>query len=303
MKPNAEKVGNIFTSEMMLGQLRYAGLLEVCRIRQIGYPVRREFDRFYHSYSPIKPSSKDIDDLLKQLSDSKILVEGEWAKGKEKVFLRNQQAADLEVAREEALAETILRIQKSVRRMIYFFRFRQHLKTLHNLVKAVAERSVKDLEYNLNMSAELPFHGTHMPQVKDAKKLLPRLMEEERMVQMLQDAVQSQNEDEVDSAIQAAEGMEPPLVSTRADAAAALEAAKNLKTTLAEQRGVKTKLKEAISKRDLAMINDLLAQAETLGIFDCDEVRHPYICTRSHNTDTPLMCAVSHALRSKRRRC
>jgi myosin heavy subunit len=273
MKPNAEKIGNVFTSEMVLGQLRYAGLLEVCRIRQIGYPVRREFDRFFRSYLPIKPGSKDIDDLLNQLSEGKVLVEGEWAKGKEKVFLRNQQAADLEVAREEALRETVLRIQKSIRRMIYFFRFHQHLKTLRNLVTATAERSVKELEDNLNMAAELPFHGVHMPQVKAAKALLPRLLEEERMVDMLKQAVASQNEDEVDSAIQAAEGMDPPLVSTRPDAVEALEAAKSIKSTLAEQRAVKTKLKEAMTKRDLAMISELMAQAETLGINDCDEIQ------------------------------
>ena len=42
MKPNADKVGDKFTSEMMPTQLRYSGLLEVCRIRKLGYPVRRE---------------------------------------------------------------------------------------------------------------------------------------------------------------------------------------------------------------------------------------------------------------------
>lgn len=34
MKSNHQKKGNIFESDMMLAQLRYAGLLEVCRIRK-----------------------------------------------------------------------------------------------------------------------------------------------------------------------------------------------------------------------------------------------------------------------------
>ena len=47
MKPNHVKKGKIFESPMMLDQLRYAGLLEVCRIRQIGFPVRKTFEDFH----------------------------------------------------------------------------------------------------------------------------------------------------------------------------------------------------------------------------------------------------------------
>lgn len=37
-------------SQLMLAQLRYAGLLEVCRIRKLGYPIRRDFDAFLKRY-------------------------------------------------------------------------------------------------------------------------------------------------------------------------------------------------------------------------------------------------------------
>ena len=50
VKPNEERTGDIFTANMVLAQLRYAGLLEVCRIRQIGYPVRKGFTEFYRRY-------------------------------------------------------------------------------------------------------------------------------------------------------------------------------------------------------------------------------------------------------------
>ncbi len=46
MKPNDLKKASTFQAGMMLAQLRYAGLLEVCRIRQIGYPVRKSFEEF-----------------------------------------------------------------------------------------------------------------------------------------------------------------------------------------------------------------------------------------------------------------
>merc|ERR1719272_574814 len=60
-KPNHAKKGDIFTAQMMLEQLNYAGLLEVCRIRQIGYPVRRDFAQFLQRYRCMAPGdSKDV---------------------------------------------------------------------------------------------------------------------------------------------------------------------------------------------------------------------------------------------------
>ena len=67
-KPNAEKVGDKFTSEMVMSQLRYAGLLEVCRIRQVGFPVRKDFTTFQYLYGVcIQPCPKDIDSLCAAL--------------------------------------------------------------------------------------------------------------------------------------------------------------------------------------------------------------------------------------------
>ena len=48
-KPNKEKRGDIFTSDDDAA-VGYAGLLGVCRIRQIGYPIRHEFDAFFKRY-------------------------------------------------------------------------------------------------------------------------------------------------------------------------------------------------------------------------------------------------------------
>src|SRR5690606_7906878 len=51
MKPNAGKQGRIFDSNLMLAQLRYAGLVEVCRIRQLGLPLRKPHEKFMQQYS------------------------------------------------------------------------------------------------------------------------------------------------------------------------------------------------------------------------------------------------------------
>ena len=57
MKPNKAKVGGVYEAEMMLAQLRYSGLLEVCRIRKLGFPLRRDFDEFYKRYRCIAPGA------------------------------------------------------------------------------------------------------------------------------------------------------------------------------------------------------------------------------------------------------
>ena len=103
-KPNKEKRGDIFTSDMMMQQLNYAGLLEVCRIRQIGYPIRHEFDAFFTRYVCLVPSAGTLDELLEKLSGD-VLNPKDFAKGNTKVFLRNSQAQDLESAREAALSK------------------------------------------------------------------------------------------------------------------------------------------------------------------------------------------------------
>lgn len=67
MKPNSEKAGDMFVTPMMLEQLRYSGLLEVCTIRKMGFPIRRVFDEFMQRYGCISPSALNIDSLLSDL--------------------------------------------------------------------------------------------------------------------------------------------------------------------------------------------------------------------------------------------
>lgn len=67
MKPNSDKAGDLFVTPMMLEQLRYSGLLEVCTIRKMGFPIRRMFDEFMQRYGCISPSATGIDSLLSDL--------------------------------------------------------------------------------------------------------------------------------------------------------------------------------------------------------------------------------------------
>lgn len=73
MKPNNEKRGGFFRSPMMLQQLRYSGLLEVCAIRKMGYPIRRTYAEFLARYGVIEPSCRTIEALLDRFRRDRVI--------------------------------------------------------------------------------------------------------------------------------------------------------------------------------------------------------------------------------------
>jgi len=50
IKPNALKRPDVFDSAMVQAQMRCAGVLEVCRIRRVGFPYRLQFAHFLRRY-------------------------------------------------------------------------------------------------------------------------------------------------------------------------------------------------------------------------------------------------------------
>lgn len=51
----------------MLAQLRYAGLVEVCRIRQMGYPNRMSYEKFLRVYLVLSPGASSPANLVENL--------------------------------------------------------------------------------------------------------------------------------------------------------------------------------------------------------------------------------------------
>lgn len=58
IKPNSLKIPSTFDADMVLAQLRYAGMLETIRIRRLGYPIRYPFNDFFRRYNVINPFVK-----------------------------------------------------------------------------------------------------------------------------------------------------------------------------------------------------------------------------------------------------
>ena len=162
MKPNKVLKGGVFEEDLMLAQLRYSGLLEVCRIRKLGFPVRREFDEFYKRYKCIAPSSTDLDSLIAKLTSEGKLPETQFQKGNSKVFMKNAISAELDDFRDEAFLFWAVKVQTVIRGCIMRMKLNMWRKVLSSISGAVEARDEESLTNSLNDVAELPFHGVHL---------------------------------------------------------------------------------------------------------------------------------------------
>jgi myosin heavy subunit len=262
MKPNAEKKGRLFTPVMMLGQLRYAGLVEVCRIRQVGFPVRFDNDVFCKMFKCLGPvaAKNGAAALCDKLADSGDLQAGQWAVGKSKIFLRQQQATNLDIKRNESFSVIVVCIQTLVRRFLGTMYRQKCLLLLQEVDAVVKARKKDDLERCLDKCATLPNNGTHLQSVKDAKALLPRLIEEDSIDGLLRDAISSRSVEGLASAVKLADAMSPPLTSP------AVVESKALLAQLQKEKELNDKLSDAMERSDREELGALLDTASDIGL-------------------------------------
>ncbi|RYG69766.1 hypothetical protein EON64_01900 [archaeon] len=289
MKSNDQKAGNVFTSSRMQDQLRYAGLVEVCRIRKLGYPVRRPFMEFYKRYRCIDLLCPDLDALLAVLSKKGILKEGEWAKGHSRVFMRTHQSAELELAREQSLVTITILVQKHARRMVAFKRFKYFKKILTDLQAAILRRQEADLSAAVDLTFELPYNGSHLEVVKKAKVLIARIKEERRVTELLQNAVKARDINTLKNALQVHQAMNPPFETPFANEA------KAVLTRLEEEQAVKAALSAAVTHRDRPTLEKLLARAKEMN-FECNEVSQGHILIARLDQEAALLVKLKDAM-------
>ena len=263
MKTNHQKKGNLFESDMMMAQLRYCGLLEVARIRQIGFPVRKLFDDFIFRYRALDLlSTKDVRTFCAALEKKGFLKPRQWAIGHTKVFMRNKQQEEVEEAREGALKGVVCKMQAAVRRGIYYKRYKRYQAILAVLAAAIKKRTEEALEAALADVSELPFGGEHVKVVKEARKLKERLEEERRCNDMCRDAIKARDLAALKAAVKSAEDIvfESPLVTE----------ARALRDLMERERAAIKKLKEAIAARSLEDLTAAIEHGATFGSFVVD---------------------------------
>jgi len=260
IKPNMEKQGDNFTAQMVMDQLRYSGILEVCRIRQTGYPVRKDFREFTLRYGPLvqdKSKRSNVQDVTKALVDVKLLTGSDWQLGKTKVFMRTPIFNALEERREVVLSVMVKKMQKVARGFVARRRFKKLKVVLDGIKTAMASRSLEKLEAAFLRVGELPHHGRHIKAVKEARALLDKLQEEKRVLALLKTAVNSRDPAAIASVLQTAKdiglGGHPDV-----------KAAEALKVQIEQERAALLALNQAIESRDIAKLEAAIASASKL---------------------------------------
>ena len=258
MKSNHQKKGNIFESDMMMAQLRYAGLLEVCRIRKIGFPVRKVFSEFVFRYRCLDLlTAKDLKKFCASLEEKKFLKPRQWVIGHSKVFMRNMQQQELEIAREGALRGVVTKIQALVRRFICRARYLRAKAILKNLRAAIAARTEEALDTALAESHELPMGGGHIKLVKEARALKDRLEEERRILAMCAEAIKARDLPELKNSCKAAEDAVFDHATVREAAA--------LRDLMEKEKAAVKALKDAIEARSLDALVAAIKASEPFG--------------------------------------
>lgn len=281
IKPNEEKRGNIFTAKMVNLQLRYAGVLEVCRIRKLGYPIRKTFYEFASMYRVLSGAKIDLDGkskqvkkraqldaLVKDLEKQKVLVKGEYQVGSNKIFLRDDQFDKLELEREKSLVGVVTVLQKKVRRFLVLKRFARWQAARAALQKAIKKRDVSALESALVGAGALPYGGRHLQEVEDARNLIDKLKEEARIVEWLESATESMDGADIKQALKAADQ------SGLSSSHKAVKAAKNALKDLETKKAVQEQLRQALDQgSDVAALKSAIDAAKKAKLVNMMEFR------------------------------
>lgn len=147
IKPNNLKFPGGFSCELVRDQLIYSGVLEVVRIRQEGFPIRKRFDIFYElfwslsvkqhmgSVANIRKDAKLMRDSCEQIAvewleerNPSILGKKVFAMGRQEVFLRYGQVEKLEAYVASLRAEKAVIIQAKLVRCRIAYRKYQVVK-------------------------------------------------------------------------------------------------------------------------------------------------------------------------------
>jgi hypothetical protein len=214
MKSNMEKVGRKFDSHVMLTQLRYSGLIEVCRIRQNGFPHRLTFEKFLRTYWMLNSASKTAPELAKALERNGYYSSEQYFVGHTKIFLKFETGLLLEQARNAQVGFCAVKFQRIIRGWLCRKRLFYIFKALTNLKRALATKDKTSLQDSLAMASKYIFNqGRHLTVVCDARNLLNRLDQENATNDMLSNALRSMDYDLLDNAVKIARNMKPPLSS------------------------------------------------------------------------------------------
>jgi hypothetical protein len=218
LKSNMAKSPQSFDSKVVIHQLRYSGLLEVCKIRQYGYPHRYLFETFYHRYRILYPTAPSTQALVEALQQEELIQSTDYCFGHTKIFLKDEAGRSLSAAWNRMAGCRVVAIQQLIRTFLAKRRMFHLKNTLINLKKGVKTRNYELLVESLAVYHHFEYHtAVNRPLISDAKSLVGRLKSERELKVILKEALQSNDVRLLESAIQKASFLSPPLSGTLVD--------------------------------------------------------------------------------------
>ena len=113
IKPHAAKKPKMFDGVQTMNQLESSGVLGTVKIRKAGYPVRILHEKFVRRYIVVAPHAKPSDVIESILAAAELDDKRFAQKGSTKVFLKADAYQKLERKRNEALADTVVFLQRT----------------------------------------------------------------------------------------------------------------------------------------------------------------------------------------------
>jgi myosin-7 len=282
VKPNSAKKPNIFESNLVLQQLRYAGLFEAVRIRAAGYSFRRPFLSFANRYAVltskedrkkflnIKVDPKDEFassaaarqkvDLV--LSSTKLENDPNICLGKSKVFYRSEVMKNLEKLRDNQYLKSAIRLQSVIRSSLARWTLKKLRKIRVESLKAIKEGDLNSLQSIVKFAEESKLYSKIQNEIL---KDLEYLVEEGKIVTLLENAIQISDINQLEAGIQQAEKLMLPEKTKSSKTKKVIGDAIQLKESILKLKDFKNKLNIAVQSSNISDIKQLL---DILGKFD-----------------------------------
>eukprot|EP00924_Labyrinthula_sp_SR-Ha-C_P014954 augustus_masked-scaffold_9-processed-gene-3.0-mRNA-1 protein AED:0.00 eAED:0.05 QI:0/-1/0/1/-1/1/1/0/1958 len=274
IKPNDRKEPGYFGAAKIYKQLREAGLLEVCKIRKLGYPIRKTHGQFMYDYLCLDKSGKDVADLCAKLEASgkltyfykKKKTNPNWQIGKTKVFLRVEQANELEYMRADALKEVLAFIHRFGRKYVFRSRVKQALKAIKLIQEGRKKRDPEVLQNGLDFFLSKGPLYAKLPVVLEGLEIMKDLRVQLEVIQALQEAIENDNMTAIKVKLEVAYGLGMSNHAVVKDAERKLE-------LFETEREVKQKLESAIGAQEVGQLKSAVDFATENGFSTLKECK------------------------------
>ncbi|XP_027730437.1 unconventional myosin-XV [Vombatus ursinus] len=157
LKPNHKKEPDLFEPDVVMGQLRYSGVMETIRIRKEGFPVRVPFQAFIDRYRCLVSLKHDIpatgEACVSVLNRLCTVTHRMYCIGVSKLFLKEHLYQLLESMRDRVLHLAVLTLQRCLRGFFIKRRFRSLRRKIILLQSAsrgyLARKKYRKMKRNL----------------------------------------------------------------------------------------------------------------------------------------------------------